>query len=409
MLKATKVRLYPTVDQKKALAFQFGAMRWVYNFALHWRSEAWKESGENVTKTQTQSELVDLKASEETKWLKEADSQALQQSVKHLDDAFRRFFKKRGRYPRFKNKHGKQSMSYPQRVKVVDGCRLYLPKVGIVKAVLHREIVGKIKTVTISRTPTGKHYASILCDDGLPTPDTLKAVEGRAVIGVDLGLTHLAITSAGEKEDNPRFLKRAAKKLRRRQRILSRKKKGSANRNKARVLVAKAHEKTKNTRDDFQHKLSKRLVDENQAICVETLKVKNMLKNRNLAKHIADAAWAELLRKLSYKTAWSGKHLVKIDQWFASSKTCSCCGAKVDALPLDVRKWVCKSCHTEHDRDINAAINIRQQGILKLKAEGLSVSVCSERSSYLVEAGGRRANRPQQACEARSLVLQGEE
>ncbi len=376
MLKATKVRLYPTVDQRKAFAFQFGAIRWAFNFALNWRGTAWKENGENITKRQTLDRLVELKATEETKWLKEADSQALQQSVMHLDIAFQRFFKKQGRYPRFKSKYGKQSMSYPQRVKIVDGVSLYLPKIGTVKAVLHREIVGKIKTVTISRTQTGKYYASILCEDGLTAPELLKTVEAYAVTGIDLGLTHLAIASTGEKQGNPRFLKRAADNLRRKQKALSRRRKGSANRNKARVLVAKAHERTANARNDFQHKLSKRLVDENQAICVETLKVKNMLRNRKLSKHIADAAWGELLRKLDYKSAWSGKHMVQIDQWYASSKTCSCCGTKAETMPLSVRQWVCTMCNTEHDRDINAAINIKQQGILKLKAEGLSVSAC---------------------------------
>lgn len=376
MLKATKVRLYPTIDQRKAFAFQFGAMRWAYNFALNWRGTAWKEGGESISKRQTLDRLVELKAAEETQWLKDADSQALQQSLMHLDMAFGRFFKKQGRYPRFKNKHAKQSMSYPQRVKIVEGNALYLPKVGTVKAVLHREIVGKIKTVTVSRTQTGKYYASVLCDDGLEAPALLKTVQSDAVTGIDLGLTHLAITSTGEKQQNPRFLKVAAANLRRKQKALSRKKKGAANRNKARVLVAKAHERTANTRNDFQHKLSKRLVDENQAICVETLKVKNMLKNRKLAKHIADAAWGELLRKLDYKSDWTGKRLVKIDQWFASSKTCSDCGHKAEAIPLNVRHWACDECHTEHDRDINAAVNIRQQGILKLKAEGLSVSAC---------------------------------
>ena len=376
MLKATKVRLYPTSEQQKALAFQFGAMRWAYNFALDWRRSAYKDRGERINKRQTLDRLVSLKAADETRWLKDADSQALQQAVMHLDDAFQRFFRKHGRYPRFKNKHGKQSMSYPQRVKVIDGNRLYLPKVGSVKAVLHRELTGKIKTVTISRTQTGKFYASVLCDDGVVAPDALMSVDADLISGIDLGLTHLAIESTGRKHKNPRFLRRAAQNLRRKQKSLSRKKRGSANRNKARALVAKAHEKTSNARSDFQHKLSRRLIDENQAVCVETLKVKNMLKNRKLSKHIADASWGELLRKLEYKAAWAGKHLVKIDQWFASSKTCSACGHKSDKMPLDIRKWACPGCHTEHDRDINAAINIRQQGILKLKAEGLSVSAC---------------------------------
>ena len=376
MLKTTKIRLYPTPEQSQSLEFQFGAMRWVYNFALNWRSKAWSEKGERVSRRMTLDRLVELKATEETHWLKEADSQALQQSVMHLDEAFKRFFKHQGRYPRFKSKHGKQSMSYPQRVKVVGENALYLPKVGTVKAVLHRVLVGKIKTVTVSRTKTGKYYASILCDDGQVNLEPAKSLESESITGLDMGLSHLAIASTGEKQSNPRFAQRAAANLRRKQKSLSRKKKGSANRNKARVLVAKAHEKTTNTRNDFQHKLSRRLIDENQAICVETLKVKNMLKNRKLAKHIADAAWGGLVRKLTYKAAWSGKYLVQIDQWYASSKTCSCCATKIEILPLSKRQWTCPNCGAEHDRDINAAQNIRQQGILKLKAEGLSVSAC---------------------------------
>ena len=376
MFKATKVRLYPTVEQQQSLAFQFGAMRWAYNFALNWRSQAWSERQERITLRITQDRLVVLKAAEETAWLKQADSQALQQSLKHLDDAFQHFFKKQAHYPRYKSKRGKQSMSYPQRVKVVDGSALYLPKVGVVKAVLHRELVGRIKTVTVSRTTTSKYYASILCDDGQPIPEPAKALADENVIGLDMGLTHLAIASTGEKQGNPHFLKRAEANLRRKQQSLSRKKKGSANRNKARVLVAKAHEQVANARNDFQHKLSRRLVDENQAICVETLKVKNMLKNRKLSKAISDAAWGDLVRKLDYKATWEGKHLVRIDTWYPSTKTCRHCAAKVASLPLSARQWVCSTCGVEHDRDINAALNIKQQGILQLKAEGLSVSAC---------------------------------
>ncbi|MCY4364171.1 MAG: transposase [Gammaproteobacteria bacterium] len=397
MVKATKVRLYPTVAQQAALTFQFGAVRWVYNYALNWRSTAWKARGESITQRMTLDKLVELKRLEDTAWLRDADSQALQQSLLHLDTAFERFFKKQARYPNYKRKHGKQSLSYPQRVNVVDGNSLYLPKVGTVRAVLHRELVGKMKTVTVSRSWTGKYYASVLCDDGEPLPAPIGSMDEEAVIGLDMGLSHLAITSDGYKESNPRFLKQAQANLRRKQASLSRKQKGSANRNKARVLVAKVHEKVTNARNDCQHKLSKRLIDENQAVCVETLKVRNMLKNRKLAKSIADASWNELLRKLGYKARWTGKHLVQVDPWFASSKTCSVCGVRADVMPLSVRQWHCGSCGHEHDRDINAARTIRQQGILKLKAEGLSVSAC----------GGLRKTGlfPAVACEAGSSVL----
>ena len=397
MLKATKVRLYPTIEQQAALSFQFGAARWAYNYALDWRSNAWKESGESVTRRMTLDKLVELKRDDETAWLKGADSQALQQSLLHLDNAFDRFFKKQARYPKHKSKRGKQSISYPQRVKVVDGDNLYLPKVGNVKAVLHREIAGKIKTVTVSRSLTGKYYASILCDNGELAPKAISDMDADAVIGADMGLSHLLVTSEGYKEGNPRFLKQAEVNLRRKQRSLSRKVKGSANRSRARALVANVHERVKNARNDFQHKLSKRLIDDNQAVCVETLKVKNMLKNRKLAKHISDASWSGLLRKLGYKAMWAGKHLQQVDQWFASSKKCSVCGTIAEAMPLDVRVWECESCGAKHDRDINAARNIRQQGILKLKAAGLSVSAC----------GGLRKTGlfPAAACEAGSLAL----
>ena len=397
MLKATKVRLYPTAGQRKALAFQFGAVRWVYNFGLDWRSRAWQERGEDVTRRMTLDKLVELKREDETAWLKDADSQALQQALMHLDDAFSRFFRKRSRHPRHKTRRGKQSLSYPQRVRVVDGNSLYLPKVGAVKAVLHRELVGKIKTVTVSRSWTGKYYAAVLCDDGAALPAPLSSIDANAIMGVDMGLSHLAVTSDGHKEANPRFLKHAQANLRRKQKSLSRKQKGSANRSKARVLVAKAHERIAHARNDFQHKLSRRLIDDNQAVCVETLKVKNMLKNRRLARHIADAAWGELLGKLAYKARLTGKHLVQVDQWFASSKTCSACGVKVEELPLSVRQWECPACLGQHDREVNAALNIRQCGILKLKAEGLSVSACGG----LLKTGAL----PAAACEAGSLAL----
>ena len=376
MFKATKVRLYPTPDQRDALAFQFGAVRWVYNHALDWRSKAWRENRVRVTRRMTQDNLVTLKKDDATAWLKDADSQALQHALICLDRAFQQFFDRRSRYPRYKSKHGRQSLSYPQRVKVANGNSLYLPKVGNVKAVLHRELVGKIKTVTVSRTVTGKFFASILCDTEAPAPEPIRDMDADAVIGVDMGLCHLAIASDGGKVSNPRFLKQAGNNLRRKQKSLSRKVMGSANCGRARMLVAKVHERVKNRRNDFQHKLSKRLIDENQAVCVETLKVGNMLKNRRLAKHIADASWSELIRKLDYKAVWSGKHLVRIDQWFPSSKTCSACGTVGDTLPLKVREWTCASCGARHDRDINAALNIRKQGILKLKAAGLSVSAC---------------------------------
>ena len=376
MHKALKVRLYPTPEQCDELEFQFGAARWVYNYALEWRSTAWKERQENVTKRMTSDRLVTLKQEEETAWLSRAYAQVLQQSVAHLDDAYKKFFEGVCRYPKFKSKRGEQSISFPQNVWIVNGNSIRLPKVGVVRAKIHRVITGEIKTVTVSRNSTGKYFASVLMNDGEDAPEADKLITEDNITGVDMGLAHLVITSEGEKQANPRFLKQAYSNLRKKNKSLSRKMKGSANRRKARVLLAKAHERVANTRNDFQHKLSKRLVDESQAVCVETLKVKNMLKNRRLSKAISDASWGEFIRKLEYKSEWYGKHMVKVDQWFPSSKTCSSCDEKVESMPLSVRHWTCESCGTEHDRDINAALNIKKQGILKLTAEGLSVSAC---------------------------------
>ncbi|WP_242529992.1 transposase [Marinobacterium georgiense] len=315
--------------------------------------------------------LAVAKKSRKYHWLKDFDSMALQQAVINLDTAFTNFFnpKLRARFPRFKSKRGKQSSYHCTSV----GDRwIKIPKLDRIKARIHREITGTVKSITLSRTATGKYYASILTDDGQPAPVPMQTLD--RVVGIDTGLTDLCITSDGVKTPNPRFLKRAAANLRRKQKALSRCQKGSRGRAKARLLVAKAHERLANARADFQHKLSRQITDDNQAVIVETLKIQNLLKNQKLAKHIADAGWHSLITKLAYKAERAGKHLVKIDPWFASSKTCAGCGHKVDSMPLNVRRWDCPACGTTGiDRDINAAINIRQQGLLKLRAEGLSV------------------------------------
>jgi putative transposase len=301
--------------------------------------------------------------------LKETDSQVLQASIRHLAAAFQNFFEKRARYPRFKSKHGKQSIQYPQRVKL-DGSTIYLPKVGKVKAVIHREIVGRIKTVTVSKNPCGHYYASILTDDGVPTIPI--STDGKA-IGVDVGLTHLAITSDGSKFDNPRFIAKSEKNLKRKQQSLSRKKKGSNSRNKARLQVARVHERITNQRRDYLHKVSRRIVDENQVIVTEDLNVKGMTSNHNLAKAVSDVGWGTLTSFLKYKAERDGKSFVKVSRWFPSSKVCSECGYQIGKMPLDVRFWTCPSCNTHHDRDINAARNIRDEG-LRILASGIGAT-----------------------------------
>ncbi|ODS13711.1 RNA-guided endonuclease TnpB family protein [Pseudoalteromonas tetraodonis] len=373
MLRATKVRIYPTQEQAEFLIAQFGAVRFAYNKSLHLKSHMYRKHGVILNpKKDIKPLLAVAKKSRKYHWLKQYDSIALQQSVINLHQAFDNFFnpKLKAKYPQFKRRHSKQSSYHCVGVKVLDGA-IKLPKMKPVEANIHREIIGEVKSITLSLSNTGKFYASILADDGAEVPSPIHTV--RKVTGVDLGLSHFAIESNGKKTANPRFVKRAEKNLRRKQRQLSRKEKGSANRAKARLLVAKCHEKVVNARADFQHKLSRTLVDENQAVIVETLKSANMMKTRKLAKHIADASWHSFVVKLEYKAKEQGKHLVKLDQWYASSKTCHCCGHKMEEMPLSVRKWDCPSCGVKDiDRDFNAALNIRDKGIFELKAAGQS-------------------------------------
>lgn len=372
MISATRVRIYPTPEQAVFLNQQFGAVRFCYNKALLIIRNQYQRHGVSLrAKRDIKPLLAVAKKSRKYHWLKSFDAIALQQSIIHLDTAFAKFFKKTARFPRFKSKRSKQSSYHCTSVSVGDDW-IKIPKMAPIKARIHRELEGSIRSITVSRTATGKYYASILTDDGLNAPIPIQTLD--QVVGIDMGLTDVCITSEGVKTPNPRFLKNAASNLRRKQKALSRCQKGSRGRAKARLLVAKAHERLANTRADFQHKLSRQLVDDNQAVVVETLKITNLLKNHRLAKHIADVSWDGLIKKLTYKAMRAGKHLVKINPWFASTKTCACCGYKIASLPLAVRTWDCPACGTtDIDRDINAAINIRQQGLIHLRAEGLFV------------------------------------
>lgn len=376
MLKATRIRLYPTAEQGAFLNRQFGAVRFCYNTGLRIMSHRYQRHGQSLSAKHDIKKLLPVaKKSRQYGWLKEADSMALQQSCINLDQAFQRFFdpKQKAGYPRFKHKRGKPSSDHCVGVNAGDSW-IKVPKLGPIKARMHRKAEGRLQSLTLTRTVTGKHYASLLYETQQVAPALLKDIDTAGVVGLDMGLSHLAIDSTGRKIANPRFLKQAQKNLKRKQQALARTKKGSRRRTKARLLVAKAHERVANARHDFQHKLSRQIVDDNQAVIVETLKVKNMMKNAKLAKHIGDASWHALTAKLDDKAKEQGKHLVKVDPWFASSKTCHVCQHKRDAMPLSLRSWACPACHTQHDRDINAALNIKHQGIVTLKAEGLSVS-----------------------------------
>lgn len=354
MLTAARIRIYPTAKQEEALAKAFGCARWLWNNSLAETQKVYKETGKGLGQFALNARLPTLK--KEYEWLAETHSQVLQSVSLNMSRAFVNFFERRTKYPNFKSKHGKQSIQYPQGVKIVGGCKIFLPKIGHVKAVVHREIVGKIKTVTVSRNQSGHYYASVLTETDAAMPAA--SFDGK-IIGIDVGLTHLAVTSDGSKFDNPRHLERAAKNLKRKQQKLSRKVKGSNTRNKARILVAKAHEHTANARKDWLHKLSRRLVDENQVIAVEDLHVKGMMKNHCLANAIGDVGWGMFTGFLEYKAARAGKGFIKVNRYFPSSKTCSCCMHVQSSMTLNIRSWRCDKCGILHDRDINAAKNIR--------------------------------------------------
>ena len=372
--KAIKVHLYPTPEQEVLLAQHFGCARWWWNFGLNKSIEAYRDTGKGLGRSALNALLPALKKSKETEWLGECYSQVLQAVTLNLTTAYKNFFEGRARFPRFKSKHSRQSIQYPQNVKVI-GNTVKLPgKVGAVKAKIHRSIEGTIKTVTVSLEPSGKYYASILTEvEGEnPAPST----EGR-VIGVDLGLKHFAVTSDGKKVskyDFPRHLAEHEKNLKRKQQKLARKEKGSNSRKKYRKVVARVHERVSNSRADFLHKLSRKLVNDSQVVVVENLHVKGMVRNHNLAKAIFDAGWGMFTNFLAYKLEKKGGRLVEIDRWFPSSKLCCNCYHQVEEMPLDVREWTCPHCNTRHDRDGNAATNTRAEGIRMLQVDGVSIS-----------------------------------
>jgi putative transposase len=359
MLRTVKVRLYPTKEQKELLAKAFGSTRWLWNYYLDLTNKTYKDTGKGLNRGQLQSLLPSLKKQIETEWLSETYSQCLQVVALNLSNAFINFFERRASFPRFKSKHGKQSLSYPQNVKIEGDC-LKFPKLGLIYAKIHREIKGSLKTVTITKNPCGQYYASILFEDGTKKPQ--QSIEGNA-IGIDLGLTHFAITSEGSKFDNPKWLAKHERNLKIKQQQLSRKQKGSNNRNKSRKKVAKVQNKITRCREDFHHKLSRRIVNENQVIVVENLAVQNMVRNRKLSKAISQVGWGQFCTMLKYKAENEGKVYLEVDRFFASSKTCNNCLDQVSNLTLDLRHWECPSCGTKHDRDINAAKNIRDEGL----------------------------------------------
>ena len=359
--RAYKFRFYPTAGQEMILAKTFGCARFAYNYMLRLRMDAWMQRQERIGYHETSAALTALKKQPEYVWLNEVSSVPVQQSLRHLQTAFNNFFAKRASYPQFKRKDGHQSATYTTNAFKCDGKSLKLAKMSEPLDVRwSRQIPkgAKVTTVTVSKDSAGRHFVSLLCDDSVAAKP---AAQG--LVGIDLGLAHFATLSTGEKVAAPNTFRRYEKKLAKLQRRLAKKTKGSNRREKARLKVARLHAKIADTRRDFLHKLSTRLINENQVIAIESLSVSNMQKNSYLSKSISDASWSEFVRQLKYKAHWYGRELIGIDKWYPSSKRCSDCGYTMPKMSLSVREWVCPECGTIHDRDINAARNVLAAGL----------------------------------------------
>lgn len=375
--KTYKFRIYPTAEQEVLLAKHFGCSRWVYNHFLNERKEQYQQNKKSDNYYAQAKSLTEIKKKAETEWLKEVNSQTLQFALRSLDTAFLNFFRGNAQFPKFKSRKHKNTFTVPQNGCVSNGL-LYLPKFkdGI-KIKLHRDIVGKIGKMSISKTPTGKYYVSIFTEQIIDElPKTGKQV------GIDLGLKDFVITSEGTKFKNNRYTKKYAKQLKKAQQHLSRKQKGSNGFEKQKLKVAKIHEKIASCRLDTLHKVSHKLVNEFDVIVCEDLNVKGMVKNHKLSKHIADASWGNFVTLLQYKCDWYGKELVKVNRFYPSSKTCGDCGWINQDLKLSDREWTCKSCGVVHDRDVNASRNILKEG-LKIYGKGLAITKVEDKSDYL--------------------------
>ncbi|MDD2439861.1 MAG: IS200/IS605 family element RNA-guided endonuclease TnpB [Methanosarcinaceae archaeon] len=359
MLKASKFRLYPNKEQEELFLKHIGACRFTYNWALENKLKSYETEGKAVSRFTLNKMLPELKR--EYEWLKEINSQSLQGATLNLENAFTKFFREKKGFPKFKSrKNLVQSFSVPQNYKVdFEKNKIKIPKIGWVKVKIHRKYEGIEKTATISKTSTGKFYISILVDDEKEYPKK-ESFNEDTTIGVDVGIKDFAVFSNGKKVDNPKYLKNSIQRLKVLQKRLSKKQKGSKNREKARLAVAKLHEKIGNQRNDFQHKLSSELIGENQAIALETLNVDGMLKNHWLAQAISDSSWSFFVTKLEYKAEWTGKTILRIGTFEPSTKICNICGFHNSKITLKDRGWKCPLCGTFHDRDINAAINIKK-------------------------------------------------